>query len=191
MLKVKKKIGKTSSVNKNQDEISKIQNELKNSIKKSYLNDQKKKKTIDKYAQLTTQIREEYAKLQHENIQLKIELQKYKTYVYQLPETQTKKYYSKPIRKGKNYHDLQPESEIDESDSFVTEIRRRRPRKQKRKIIYEDKLDVFQITNRNLQVKKSKKKIIKLIKKKTRKNNWNTKKKIEKNYKINKNVKFN
>ena len=43
MLKVKKKIGKTSSVNKNQDEISKIQNELKNSIKKSYLNDQKKK----------------------------------------------------------------------------------------------------------------------------------------------------
>ena len=169
MLKVKKKIGKTSSVNKNQDEISKIQNELKNSIKKSYLNDQKKKKTIDKYAQLTTQIREEYAKLQHENIQLKIELQKYKTYVYQLPETQTKKYYSKPIRKRKNYHDLQPESEIDESDSFVTEIRRRRPRKQKRKIIYEDKLDVFQITNRNLQVKKSKKKIIKLIKKKQEK----------------------
>ena len=191
MLKVKKKIGKTSSVNKNQDEISKIQNELKNSIKKSYLNDQKKKKTIDKYAQLTTQIREEYAKLQHENIQLKIELQKYKTYVYQLPETQTKKYYSKPIRKRKNYHDLQPESKIDESDSFVTEIRRRRPRKQKRKIIYEDKLDVFQITNRNLQVKKSKKKIIKLIKKKQEKIIETPKKKIEKNYKINKNVKFN
>ena len=46
MLKVKKKIGKTSSVNKNQDEISKIQNELKNSIKKSYLNDKKKRKQL-------------------------------------------------------------------------------------------------------------------------------------------------
>ena len=45
MLKVKKKIGKTSSVNKNQDEISKIQNELKNSMKKSYLNEKRKQLT--------------------------------------------------------------------------------------------------------------------------------------------------
>ena len=43
MLKVKKKISK-KSVNKNQEgEITKIQTELKNSIKNLYLNDHKKK----------------------------------------------------------------------------------------------------------------------------------------------------
>ena len=77
MLKVKKKISKNQ-----EDDITKIQKELKNSIKNLYLNDQKKKKkTVDEYAQLTTKIREEYAKLQQENNQLKIELHKYKTYV--------------------------------------------------------------------------------------------------------------
>ena len=76
MLKVKKKIHK-NIINKNQeDDITKIQNELKNSIKNLYINNQKKKKTIGKYAELTTKIREEYAKLQQENNQLKIELQK-------------------------------------------------------------------------------------------------------------------
>ena len=60
MLKVKKKIHR--NVNKNQEnDITKIQNELKNSMKNLYINDQKKKKTIDEYAQLTTKIREEYA----------------------------------------------------------------------------------------------------------------------------------
>ena len=63
MLKIKKKIHK-NVVNKNQeDDITKIQNELKNSIKNLYIKDQEKKKTIDEYAQLTTKIREEYAKL--------------------------------------------------------------------------------------------------------------------------------
>ena len=101
----------------------------------------RKKKTIDKCAQLTTKIREEYAKLQQENNQLKIELHKYKTYVEQIPQNTSKNYYLKPIRKRKHYRDLQPESESDESDSVVTEIRRR-PRQQKRKrIIYEDELD--------------------------------------------------
>ena len=101
----------------------------------------RKKKTIDECAQLTTKIREEYAKLQQENNQLKIELHKYKTYVEQIPQNTSKNYYLKPIRKRKHYRDLQPESESDESDSVVTEIRRR-PRQQKRKrIIYEDELD--------------------------------------------------
>ena len=100
----------------------------------------KKKKTIEEYAQLTTKIREEYAKLQQENNQLKIELHKYKTYVEQLPQTPRKKYYSKPIRKSKHYKDLQTETKSDESDSYVTEIRRR-PKQQKIKIVYEDELD--------------------------------------------------
>ena len=130
MLKVKKKIHK-NVVNKNQeDHITKMQNELKNSIKNLYINDQKKKKTIDEYAQLTTKIREEYAKLQQENNQLKIELQKYKNYIEQMPQPR-KKYYSKPIRKRKHYSGLEHETESDESDSYV-EVRRR-PKQQQKK----------------------------------------------------------
>ena len=134
MLKVKKKIRKTN-LNKNQeDDISKIQNDFKNSIKKLYLSDQKKKKkTIDDYAQLTTKIREEYARLQQECNQLKIELHKYKTYVEQLSQISSKNY-SRPIQKRKHYCDSEPESESDESDSYVTEIRRC-PRKQTKKKI--------------------------------------------------------
>ena len=65
MLKVKKKISKNT--NKNQeDKITQLQNEIKNYIKNLFLSDQKKKKTIDEYAQFLTKIREEYCKLQQE-----------------------------------------------------------------------------------------------------------------------------
>ena len=84
MWKVKKKIHR--NVNKNQaDEITKIQKELKISIKNLYINDQKKKKTIGKYAQLT---------------------------IEQMPQPR-KKHYSKPIRKRKHYFGLEPETESD------------------------------------------------------------------------------
>ena len=46
----------------------------------------KKKKTIKEYAELLTKIRNEYAKLQKENNQLKIELHKYQTYVQNRPQ---------------------------------------------------------------------------------------------------------
>ena len=95
MSKKKKKIRKTNKTNED-DEIVKIQNNLKNSIKTLFISD-KKKKAIDEYVQLTTKIREEYAKLQQENNQLKIELHKYKEYVEKL---QQKSYarYQKPKR---------------------------------------------------------------------------------------------
>ena len=65
MLKVKNKI--QTNTNKNQeDEITQLQNEIKNYIKNLFLSDQKKKKTIDEYAQFLTKIREEYCKLQQE-----------------------------------------------------------------------------------------------------------------------------
>ena len=41
-----------------------------------------------------------------------------------------KKYYSKSIRKRKHYHDLEHETESDESDPYV-EVRRR-PKQQKK-----------------------------------------------------------
>ena len=138
--KKKKKICKTNKTNED-DEIVKIQNNLKNSIKTLFISD-KKKKAIDEYVQLTTKIREEYAKLQQENNQLKIELHKYKNYVEQLPQIPYHKsyaHYQKPIRKRKHYHDIKQE-ESDESDSYITEICRR-PRKQRKRIIYDDELD--------------------------------------------------
>ena len=101
----------------------------------------KKKKTMDEYAQLTTKLKEEYAKLQQENNQWKTELHKYKTYVAQVPQNTSKNYYSKPMRKRKHYSDLQPESESDESDSIVTEIRRRQRQQKRKGINYEDQLD--------------------------------------------------
>ena len=144
MLKVKEKIHKTNYSKNQEDDISKIQNDLKNSIKNLYISDQKKKKTIDEYVQLTTKIRDEYAKLQQENSQLKIELHKYKAYVEQLSQKPYRKpyvNYQKPMRKRKHYRDLEPEEEeSDESDSYITEIRRR-PRKQRKRIIYEDEID--------------------------------------------------
>ena len=77
MLKVKKQIQWKINSN-NQDDYLKNQNNLKNSIKNLYIGNQNKKKVIDEYAQLTAQIREEYAKLQNENNQLKSALEKYK-----------------------------------------------------------------------------------------------------------------
>ena len=73
---------------------------------------------------------------------MKIELHKYKNYVEQLPQKSYHRsyaHYQKSIRKRKHYHDIEQE-ESDESDSYITEIRRR-PKKQKKRIIYDDELD--------------------------------------------------
>ena len=79
MLKVKKKIQNPKS--QNNDELTDLQNQIKNSIKNLFIKDKKNKKTINDYADLITKIRNEYAQLQTENNQLKIELQKYQQYV--------------------------------------------------------------------------------------------------------------
>ena len=89
---------------------------------------------MDEYAQLTTKLKEEYAKLQQEKNQ-------WKTQVAQVPLNTSKNYYSKPMRKRKHYSDLQPESESDESYSIVTEIRRRQRQQKRKGINYEDQLD--------------------------------------------------
>ena len=83
MLKVKKQIHRKTNSN-NQDEYIKYQNDLKDSIKNIYIGNQNKKKIIDEYAQLITQIREKYAKLQNENNQLKSTLEKCKQYIEEM-----------------------------------------------------------------------------------------------------------
>ena len=58
MLKVKKTIRKPK--NKSQDDdLTELQNDIENSIKNLYISDQKKKKTINEYAELITRIRNE------------------------------------------------------------------------------------------------------------------------------------
>ena len=137
MLKVKKKIIKKQIIKIKNDELKKIQDNLTNSIKGLFISDHKNEKTIDQDEQLTTKIREEYAKLQQECNQLKIQLTKYKQYDDNLPQ-RSYSYYQKPIRKRKYCHDIEQE-ESDKSDSYVTEIRKK---KQKKKIIYyKDELD--------------------------------------------------
>ena len=79
MLRIKKQLPITT--NFDETEYTKNQEDIKNSIKKLFISNQGKKKTIDEYAQLTTQIREEYAKLQAKCVQLESTLQKYKDYV--------------------------------------------------------------------------------------------------------------
>ena len=143
MLKVKKQIQRKINSN-NQDDYLKNQNDLKNSIKNLYIGNQNKKKTIDEYAQLTTQIREEYAKLQNENNQLKSTLEKYKQYIEEMQSPrQRSRFYQRPIRKRKlfkqNYEQQRryDEEENQESDDeYVTEFRQRK--KTRKRIVYVD-----------------------------------------------------
>ena len=71
-------------------------------------------------------------------------MHKYNAYVEQLSQKSYQKpyvNYQKHIRKRKHYRDLESEKEeSDESDSYITEICRR-PRKQRKRIIYEDEID--------------------------------------------------
>ena len=135
MLKVKKKIQNPKS--QNNDELTDLQNQIKNSIKNLFIKDQKNKKTINGYADLITKIRNEYVQLQKENNQLKIELQKYQQYVQNVSQNPYRKpSYVRPKRKWIQYYD-----ESDESDSYILEVRKRPRKSQKRKIIYEDDFD--------------------------------------------------
>ena len=145
MLKVKNPIQRKIN-NNNQDEYLKNKNDLKNSIKNLCIGNQNKKKTIDEYAQLTTQIREEYAKLQNENNQLKNTLGKYKQYVEEMLSSQQRnRFYEKPIRKRKffkqDYEQRRYEEEENQEsdDDYVTEFRQRK--KPCKRIVYVDEID--------------------------------------------------
>ena len=69
MLEVKKKL--EGLKNKSQDEdLTQLHKEIKNSMKNVHISDQRKKKAINEYAELITKKRNEYAKLQKENSKL-------------------------------------------------------------------------------------------------------------------------
>ena len=125
MLKVKKTIRNPENKSQN-DDLTELQNDIKNSIKNLYISDQKKKKTINEYAELLTKIRNKYVKLQKESNEIKIELHKYLFFLFQNMHQKLyqKRSYTEPLRKRRHYYYDELE-QSKESDSYVTEIRRR------------------------------------------------------------------
>lgn len=147
MLKIKKQLPFNSGLI-DETEYNKNQEDIKNSIKNLYIGNQTKKKTIDDYAKLTTQIREEYAKLQAKYVQLENTLQKYKDYIenrWQQPKQQMRK---RPLRKTKipyyQYDDQYPTDgdleDNEEDNDYFTYESISKPKRKKR-IVYVDEID--------------------------------------------------
>ena len=146
MLKVKKQL--PLAENFDETEYTKNQEDIKNSIKKLFISNQNRKKTIDEYAQLTTQIREEYAKLQAKCVQLESTLQKYKDYVENrwspsAPNVQRKKVFKKP-KIPYDYENIDrgymSADERDNADEYYDYESKPKPKRKKR-IVYVDEID--------------------------------------------------
>ena len=75
-MKYKKRIRNPKNEIQDKD-LTKLETDIKNWIKTLYISVQKSKKTVNEYAALAMNIRNEYAKLQKENNELKFELNKY------------------------------------------------------------------------------------------------------------------
>ena len=82
--------------------------------------------------------------MQRENKELKSALEKYKSYVEQIQPRARTNYYEKPIRKRtffkRDYKRNEEDNESDDSDKYVTEVRRRRKKPRKR-LIYDNEID--------------------------------------------------
>ena len=74
MQKVKRSV---SSV-KNRNEVEELQNDLKNSIKSMYIQIKKDSLTINEYANMINKIKEEYALIYKENLDLKKSIEEMK-----------------------------------------------------------------------------------------------------------------
>ena len=81
--------------------------------------------------------------MQQENNQLKIEMQKYRSYIEPSSQKTYRPNYQKPIRKRKYYYDHKGDDESTESDSYITEIRRRPSKQNRKRTIYEGEIDAL------------------------------------------------
>ena len=149
MLRIKKQLLLAAI---DETEYNKNQDDIKSSIKKLYISNQSKKKTINEYAQLATQIREEYAKLQTKCAQLENTLQRYKDYVENKwsppapPDTQRKRVLRKP--KIPYYHQYDNDiekgymsaDEREDNDEYFDYESKPKPKRKKR-IVYVDEID--------------------------------------------------
>ena len=147
MLRIKKQLPLSVI---DETEYTKNQDDIKNSIKKLFISNQGKKKTIDEYAQLTTQIREEYAKLQAKCVQLENTLQKYRDHVENRwspsatpPNTQRKRVFRKT--KIPYYHENidrgYMSSDERENDEEYFDYESKPKPKRKKRIVYVDEID--------------------------------------------------
>ena len=149
MLRIKKQLPLAATID--ETEYKKNQEDIKNSIKKLYISNQSRKKTINEYAQLTTQIREEYAKLQAKCVQLEKTLQKYKDYVENRwtpsapPNTQRKRVFRKTkIPYYHQYDDIEKgytSADEREDDNEYFEYESKPKPKRKKRIVYVDEID--------------------------------------------------
>ena len=142
MLKVKKTIYNPS--NKTKDQVSQLQNDIKNSIKKKYIQTIKKDKTIDEYASLTSEIRKVYNLLYKENEDLKVEMQNLRNqYNRQKLISHFKKAmrnflsrsHKRKIRYQRSYESSGNEEREDEEKYYVY-LKKKKPRKK-----YYDEID--------------------------------------------------
>lgn len=145
MLKIKKQL--PLAANFDETEYTKNQEDIKNSIKKLFISNQSRKKTIDEYAQLTTQIREEYAKLQAKCVQLESTLQRYKDYVENRWSSSAPKVQRKVFKKPKIPYDYgnidrgyMSADERDNEDEYYDYESKPKPKRKKR-IVYVDEID--------------------------------------------------
>ena len=184
MLKIKKPIPFNLSTF-DEEEYNKNQNEIKNSIKKLYVGNQNKKKTIDEYAQLV-----KYAKLQNKIVQQEKTLQKYKDYIenWWSKIERNNRYYRKPIRKTKipyYRHDNEienegyltgDENEEEDENEYYTRQGISKPKRKKR-IVYIDEIDGNDDDNEEIEEEEEEPEVVTKVKKVT------PKKKIKKDVK--------
>ena len=62
------KVKRSISAVKNKDEITELQNDIKNSIKTMYIQNKKDAETINHYANMINKIKEEYTLIYKENL---------------------------------------------------------------------------------------------------------------------------
>ena len=148
MLRIKKQLPLAAI---DETEYNKNQDDIKSSIKKLYISNQSKKKTIEDYAKLSTQIREEYAKLQAKCVQLENTLQKYKDYVENrwsppAPSIQKRRVFRKPpkIPYYSQYDNIDngymSADEKNDNDEYFDYESKSKPKRKKR-IVYVDEID--------------------------------------------------
>ena len=124
MLKVKR----PTQLPNTKDNIEEWQNEIKNSIKSLYIKNQKDTKVINQYSDAFQKIKNEYAILYKENLELKKSIQEMK-------QINPPNYYCQPKKRPLSRFDY--ENEDDENVQYIVRKKRKVP---KTKIIYEEDL---------------------------------------------------
>ena len=130
---------KSLSAVKNKDEITELQNDIKNSIKTMYIQNKKGAETINQYANMINTIKEEYALIYKENLEKKtIEGMKKPQPVNQnYISSYRQNYYKQPKERPiPSYID-----DDENDDENVQYVVRRKRKPTVKKIIYEDYID--------------------------------------------------